>query len=272
MVIMEVITVTSKNQDPANFVSNFTNSIQLSGDCEVALLKIALPPVANVTKDNNKLYLVSISKVLPSQLTLEIPTGFYATGHDLAQAMHKVLTEYKPKHEEVERGIDSEEIKTESILRYSTTASISNYKVTLQLEDKHRYNKTRFSANDDTEGNILRLLDFKITNFMAKTLTIHNDYLAKQNKLGFIYSSIVSNSLIDDRISRLLDTVEINNSENGGYSIIENQNPVFHNVSVASFIDISFEIYDVRGELIEFAKNLPTIMTLGIRKKPILSI
>ena len=268
---MEVITITSKGQDPSKFISNFTNSIQLSEDYEVGLLKIALPPVENVTKDNNRLHITA--KGSPSRLVLEIPTGFYATGHDLAQAMYQVLSKHNKEYGKVETIGGSEEghvIDTACVLRYSTTGNISNYKVTLQLEDKS--NKSLFVASDITDGSVLRLLDFKITNFTAKTLTIHNDYLAKPNKLGFIYSSIVSNSLIDDHVSRLLDTVHIKTSENGDHYIFENPNPVFHDVSAASFIDIGFEIRDVGGDLIQFVKDLPTILTLGIRKKRISSI
>ena len=260
---MEVITITSKNQDPSKFVSNFTNSIRLSEDYEVALLKIAVPPVLNVTQNNNKLYIES--KAPQSQLVLEVPTGFYASGHDLAQAMFQVLTKHKK-----EFGSEDNVIDTTCVLRYSTTGNISNYRATLQLEPKS--NTNRFVASESTKGNILRLLDFKIAEFAAKTLTINNDYLVKPDKLGFIYSSIVSNSLIDNHVSRLLDTVNIKTSENGGYYIFENQNPVFHDVSAASFIDISFEIHDVEGDLIQFEKDLPTILTLGIRKKQIFAI
>ena len=54
---MEVITVTSKGQDPSRFISNFTNSIRFSEDYEVGLLKIAYPPVINVSDKNNKIYI-----------------------------------------------------------------------------------------------------------------------------------------------------------------------------------------------------------------------
>ncbi|KAL5266316.1 hypothetical protein ACHWQZ_G003665 [Mnemiopsis leidyi] len=97
---MEVITITSKDQDPARFVSNFTNSIHLTEDYEVGLLKIALPPVENVTQANNRLHITA--KGSPSQLVLEIPTGFYATGHDLAQAMYQVLSKHYKEHGQVE--------------------------------------------------------------------------------------------------------------------------------------------------------------------------
>lgn len=261
---MEVITVTSKNQDPAKFVSNFTNSIRLSKEYEVALLKIAFPPVINVTEDNNKLHIQGKDAGRVNKLVIEVPTGFYSAGHDLAQAMFQALSKY-------EKDNPTEIVETTCVLRYSTTGIINNYKATLQLEPKNG-STSRFIANESTEGNILRLLDFKITQFTAKTLTINNDYLIKPNKLGFLYSSIVSNSLIDNHVSRLLDTVEIKTSDNGEHYVFENQSPVFHDVSAASFIDISFEIRDVDGDLIQFKKDLPTILTLGIRKKQIIAI
>ena len=73
-------------------------------------------------------------------------------------------------------------------------------------------------------------------------------------------------------VSRLLDTVPIKSSRNGGYYIQEVQNPVFHDISSSSFIDISFDIRDVFGNLVQFDPSLPVILTLGLRKKQILSI
>ena len=116
-------------------------------------------------------------------------------------------------------------------------------------------------------SNVLRLLDFRLKNIGIRGLSVTNYNLQSKEQIGFIYSSIVSNSLIDYRVSRLLDTVALKSVKNG-HHLFEVQNPVFHDVSASSFIDISFEIRDVDGKLIKFHSELPTILTLGIRKKP----
>ena len=102
-------------------------------------------------------------------------------------------------------------------------------------------------------------MDFRIKKHSARSLTITNYDLESRDQIGFIYSSIVSNSLIDNRVSRLLDAVAIKSNRN--------EHPIFHNVSAASFIDISFEIQDVNGDFMKFYGDLPTVLTLGIRKK-----
>ena len=247
---MEVITVTSKGQDPSRFISNFTNSIRFSEDYEVGLLKIAYPPVINVSDKNNKIYISK--KGVSSTTVLEIPTGFYETTHDVAQAIYEVLTEFQ-----------DEEMNTSVIFRYSASGNADHAKLTLQFEDK----KTVFVVNEMTVGNVLYLLEYRIKKFTTRTLTIQNYDLPAHDQLGFIYSSIVSNSLIDYRVSRLLDTVAIRTPKNGGHCLFEVQNPVFHDVSAASFIDISFEIHDIDGNFLHFHGDLPTILTLGIRKK-----
>ena len=254
---MEVITVTSMEQNPSRFVSNFTNSITLSNNHEIGLLKLAHPPTANVTDENNKLYIAKKGESL--QAIYEIPTGVYTTTHEIAQAIHNMLKKVTNDH-----GEDSDDdINTKSVLRYSTTGTADHSKLTLQLEDK----KSVFVSSDVTSGNVLKLLDYRITNFTARTLIVQNYDLPQKNQLGFIYSSIVSNSLIDYRVSRLLDTVTIKSSKNDEHCIFDVQNPVFHDISTASFIDISFEIRNVNGSFIEFQNNLSTILTLGIRKK-----
>ena len=254
---MEVITVTSRGQSPSNFVSSFTNSISLSNDYEVGLLKIAYPPVANVTDENNKFYIAK--KDDSFQVIYEIPTGFYGTTHEIIQAIYNVLKDVSDDDDDD----DDDDINTQADLRYSTTGIADHTKLTLQFDDK----KTVFVSSDETVGNVLKLLDYRIDNFTARTLNVQNYDLPAKDQLGFIYSSIVSNSLIDHHVSRLLDTVTIKSSTNGGQCICEVKNPVFHDVSAVNFIDISFEIRDIDGAFIQFTNDLPTILTLGMRKK-----
>ena len=261
---MDVITVTSLGQNPASFVSNFSNSIQLSEGYEIGLLKIACPPIFNVSNDNNKLYIVKKDDA-NSKLVFEIPQNFYPTTHDLAQSIYQVLAfnSFEENHNEDE----ATDLKVN--LRYhGASGSADHSKLTMQLIDK----KLNFTASDDKPGNILDLLEFRIKNFSARSLVIQNYDLTAQDQICFIYSSIVSNSLINYNVSRLLDTVPIKSSRNGGYYMLEVQNPVFHDVSSSSFIDINFDIRNVFGDLVQFVSGLPVILTLGLRKKHVPSI
>ena len=124
-----------------------------------------------------------------------------------------------------------------------------------------------FYTDHNTVDNILFFLDFKLDDYKSRTLNIKNYDLRSDDKLGFIYSSIVSNSLIDSHQSRILDTIPLRSDD--GYTFYEAINPVFHRMAVASFIDIEFYIRSVNGDLVEFSENLPTVLTLTIRKKQV---
>lgn len=262
---MEVITVTSQGQDASQFISNFSNSIKLSDNYQVGLLKIAHPPVMNVTERNNKIFLTE--KDSGAIDFFEIPVGFYETTHDVARAIHDTLSNNSKEDDILLRtgGVRSSVITTANIRYGARNATIAdNSKLILELLDKRSFFLTKPEYN---ELNILNLLDFRIGDFSSRSLMINNYDLESEDQIGFIYSSIVSNSLIDYRVSRLLDTVAIKSHKNG-HCLFEVQNPVFHDVSAASFIDISFEIRDINGEMLKFHGDLPTILTLGIRKKP----
>ena len=271
---MEVITVTSQGQDAAKFISNFSNSIRLSDNYEVGLLKIAHPPTMNITNINNKMFIHNKEK--DAIAILEIPAGFYETTHDVVQAMEKSLSNYNVTRDDysgAHQPIAVEtprDVITSATIRYGTrnATTADNSRVVLELTDK----KSFFLTKEEYQSlNILHFLDFRIGNLATRGLVVNNYDLESIDQIGFVYSSIVSNSLIDYRVSRLLDTVVIKSHKNG-HHLFEVQNPVFHEVSAASFIDISFEIRDVNGDIIKFHGDLPTILTLGIRKRQNLSI
>ena len=52
-------------------------------------------------------------------------------------------------------------------------------------------------------NNVLRLLDLRLKNIGIRGLSVTNYDLQSKVQIGFIYSSIVSNSLIEYRVSRL---------------------------------------------------------------------
>ena len=56
---MEIV-VTSDNQNPANFVSNFVDSINVNDGYEIAVKSIFSPPLFNFTEDNNEFTVVTV--------------------------------------------------------------------------------------------------------------------------------------------------------------------------------------------------------------------
>lgn len=247
---MEFITVTSTNQDPGDFASNFTNAIQLSENYEVALLKIAHPPVQNINSQNNKLYVKN--KTSNAFMRVTIPPGFYKTSHDILIELHQQLMK-------TSKEMVSENVNTLVTLKYNRAGD--NSEMTL----KFVADEVCFAIDSYTNNNILHFLNFKLDFFSSRTLSILNYDLRTEDKIGLIYSSIVSNSLIDSNQSRLLDIVPLKSDDE--HTFYEGVTPVFHKMSAASFIDITFEIREISGEFVKFSKDYPTILTLAIRKK-----
>ena len=145
---MEVITVTSQGQDASRFISNLSNSIRLSDNYEVGLLKIAHPPTMNITDKNNKIFIFNKEKF--AKATLEVPTGFYETSHDVAQAIYESLMNYddvgnneggkdNPFSQLLPTNEDLEAFKTAATIRYTSRQSADNTSLILELVDKKHF-------------------------------------------------------------------------------------------------------------------------------------
>ena len=91
--------------------------------------------------------------------------------------------------------------------------------------------------------------------------------------LAFLYASPVENSLINDKESRLLAPFPVKSKN--GYSYVEFAQPIYRDISVRQFMDISFFILDSNGKKIDFNlygddidqenREYPTILNLHIR-------
>lgn len=68
--------------------------------------------------------------------------------------------------------------------------------------------------------------------------------------LAFLYSSIVENSLIDAKQSRLLTTIPITSRR--GYNYFQFVNPIYKLISVRQFMEISFKILDKKSQPFQF--------------------
>ena len=101
----------------------------------------------------------------------------------------------------------------------------------------------------------------------------------EKTMLAFLYASPVENSLINDKESRLLAPFPVNSKN--GYSYVEFAQPIYRDISVRQFMDISFYILDSNGKQIDFNlygddidqehREYPTILNLHIRRGPTLS-
>ena len=252
------ITVTSGKQDPCDFTSNFIDSIDIHDGYEVALAGIYHGPVYNIVERNSRVTLIKGASEIKEYY---IPPGFYESStqvmyaiyHTLAQNLGRVVSimpeiKYKP-----DDGICS-----------------------IKLKD-HNVN---FLVKPDRDHDASLLNQFGYYNFAKiKSIECHHFIMGASVQPTFIYSNIVSNSIVDDRESRLLTCVPLQTDV--GYSYYEFNNPSYHPLRVNSFTDISFQMRDVHGELVRI-KHMekyhwekdnvvvyPTIMILHVRKRSI---
>ena len=238
------ITVTSGKSNPCDFISNFIDSIDIHDGYEVALTGIYHGPLFNIDKEHNKFTLKKGAQVVD----YEIPPGYYQSTTHLVLAMYDTL-------------VDEMEDST-SIVKVKPEYSHRKYGAcTLKINDKG----VKFFNNWDREGQTGLLQHFGY-------------YLTTE--FTFIYSNIVSNSIVDDQQSRLLACAPLKTVE--GYCHHEFSNPSYRPLRVNSFTDISFQMRNVDGKLIqidymehtnkfkeEFIIKYPTIMILHVRKRSI---
>ena len=103
-------------------------------------------------------------------------------------------------------------IDTTCTIKYGLNNKIlDNSRIILQFSDR----KTVFFISEEHTDNILRFIEFKLDSFSSPAMMIHNYDLETEDTIALIYSSIVTNSLINDHVSRLLDTVVIKSHKKG---------------------------------------------------------
>ena len=88
---MEIV-VTSDNQNPANFVSNFVGSINVNDGYEIAVKSIFHPPPYNFTEDNNEFTVATVTNGNESYYSYAIKPGFY---ENMCQHLQKMQQSIK---------------------------------------------------------------------------------------------------------------------------------------------------------------------------------
>ena len=274
----QYITITSEDQNPCDFISNFVESVNIADGYEVAVKSIFHAPLYNITEVNNKFALTTIRSGKDAISIFEIPVGFYESTVDVMAAIHKVLSDAV---EPAEDTGDDDTVRPDPLITVAPTYKINNGIISLKIADnptKSPARKVYFLIHQALLGNtqVLRKVGYvtrgimKLENIVVSEFTMTNSC-----ESGFLYSSIVTNSMINQKQSRLLACLPINSSS--GYNYHEVQNPVYQPLSVHSFTDINFALTDVHGEIMRMAPyltlfggykktDMPTILMLHIRK------
>ena len=256
----QYITVTSTNQNPCEFVSNFTESININDGYEVAVTKIFHGPPFNVTSYNNKFTLQKEDV----QVDYRIPPGFYKGSCEI---LVEIYNELERSRSRSHNGfvVDSLVMKPPIFLYAKNMGESSS----LRIADTD----VNFLIVRGDDPTLLEMLGYCIDNILNKLTISHYDFETTTDA-GLLYSNIVTNSIIDQQKSRLLAIFPIRNAN--GYNYHEFTNPVYKPLSIHSFTDITFSLTDIYGEIMAIHYFLgpgvytpfcyPTIITLHIRK------
>ena len=273
----QYITITSEDQNPCDFISNFVESVNIANGYEVAVKSIFHAPLYNITGDNNKFALTTRRSGRDALSTFEIPVGFYESTCDIVAAIHKVLSESVAGEGEV---VAEHTVRTDPLIGVAPTIKIVNGTISLILSGNTKRNPENnifflIDNNLHRDSQLLRMLGYCSHDILkVDSIVVSNYTLENTCEAGFLYSSIVTNSMINQKQSRLLACLPINSKS--GYNFYEVQNPVYQPLSVHSFTDINFALTDIHGEImlmdhIHYSggykkTDLPTILILHIRK------
>ena len=242
------ITVTSTSQNPANFVSNFTGAVDFSnGHYEIGLKAIFHAPIYNITDKNNTFFVKKLDVIEQHS----IPIGFYADSCHLLKAI---------KHQLDIVVADDASGVVGATPQFKYKAGGEQAVLKLQRD-------VNFYVVDQ-EPQLLHYLGFCVDGEFNE---ININIWTIPNKLtpGFLYSSIVANSIIDHKQARLLATVPMKSED--GYNYHEFQNPTYNPLSVHSFSEASFVFTDENGNELpmQYVKDgfvqYPTILVLHLR-------
>ena len=160
-------------------------------------------------------------------------------------------------------------ITKKPILSYSAGKSET---ITLKIVDK----KVKFFINKerDVDNILLSLLGYCFDEELTQLVVVNYTYEISPTP-GFLYSNIVENSYINEQRSRLLSIFPVTSKQ--GYNCFELMNPMYSPLSAHSFVDVTFKLLDVHGEILPIdpvyksfwgvdTVIYPTIITLNIRK------
>jgi hypothetical protein len=260
----QYITVTSSDQHPCKFVSNFAESINLNDGYEVAVTRIFHAPLHNVTQRNRKFTLIKGNSIVDHF----IPIGYYMGSCDVLNAIYNELLL------SLERGDNGTGVA--SLIRAKPQFIYDKgYGEASSLKIMDTGVNFLIDNDRDDDSILLKMLGYCVNSRFDK-ITINHYSFHHQIEAGFLYSNIVDNSIINQQKSRLLAIVPVTCGP--GYNYHEFTNPIYNPLSLHSFTDINFILSDVHGETMSLdaihstywgSTNIviyPTIITLHIRR------
>lgn len=251
---MDII-VTSGTQNPSNFVSNFVESININDGYEIAVKSVCHAPLYNITEDNNEFTVSTNLTGNVYEYSYSIPSGFYENTCEVLLAMQNTIATSLSR---VKRVLKPP--------KWTPSLLSDPQKVILNMNNRKRDEAQHFVLGGGAKDSLLRDLGMCSSDkILLPKLEVSNYVFDNSRSCGFLYSNIVTNSMINQQQSRLLACLPIDSKP--GCNYYEFQNPTYRALSVHSFTDLNFVLTDVEGNILRMKSDVPTVIALSIRKQ-----
>lgn len=207
--------------------TNFFHPVTLNDGYYLALSGFSSGSICNVTSKNGQVFL----KGRETEAVVPIPKSYYHTVGSLLTVLKDSINKFLKQ----EWGITKE-----ATLKFAIRSNLW----TLSMPSG---NSISTCKNDPS--NVFNLMEIEDGDF--ETVSVVETTFYTDIELAFLYCSIVQESNINARESRLLDIIPL--KTNTMYNYYEPHNLKFRKIAIEEFTNISFEIRDSSGELLEFA-------------------
>ena len=245
-------TVTSQ-KNASNFVSNFTNPINLSDNYEIGLKSVSHGSTYNVTSKTNRITLLRDDGNNHIE-HIFLDTGCYHTKSELFHEIQSKLLDFF--------NTTTSKLWSRDVPKYFIE---SDGRITIKLPPPLSVTRPIYFLIDNKtwpgQNPLSNILNFPDNKY--KKISDFREFISIKPTLGFIYSSVVAESYINNHKSRLLAIAPFYSAD--GYNYFEFLNISYYPLSVNTFTDIFFSIKDENGDELNLSKT--TILNLHVRKR-----
>ena len=247
--IQNIVIVGSDDDNAAKFSTN-VQPIKLNVEMEMAITSIYHGEIHNITENNNKVFFVESTDELPIP---DNPVSYssWARGNVIIKPgrYKNVLAILKAINIAIKERVTNKSHRLKSISDQAVNITITSTGIDFLVyeDDKSPWNMIGVNSHITSGVDII----------------VSNEDFDGCSEPGFLYASIIENSYINGRLSRMLGVIPLNC--NSGWSFHEFNYPNYVPITVKEFSNITLEIRDLDGQYIKFNPSYKTVISLSIR-------
>lgn len=209
--------------------THFFRPVGVEEGFQLSLASFYCGSVCNITSGNNAVH-INVNEDISG--VVHIPVSYVRNVGQLLRGVRDAVNKFLAEQWKLS-------------IRVTLRFSLRNNTWTLTMP-----NPTSIVACTAERNNVLTLLDLDDGSY--ETLQVVEYDFVRSTSLCFIYCSIIQDSYIDSHQSRLLEIVPI--STNANYTFFEPVHLKFRRIAIEAFSNITFELRDSNGSLIEFTE------------------